>query len=445
MYRQALEIRPGSAPGVSQALLSATQQWVAFAILFDIVLAGVEGALRYGLHKVGLDSAIFFRDALLFGSFGAYLFVRIPLGAVPASVGVFALLMLVHGAIAVAQLHTGISVVYGLKLMLPILCGFLVPDAIFAPSRRVTRWMLILWIVSVAGAAYDRIVLGPTGFFPWVGTNVSLGGIDVELGRDWQSGDEIKRVGGLARSSINLATLLPLVAVMVFAGIRNIAVRVIVAALTVMVLYWTTQKGALLAYPLAMLSFALVRRQNAAVLRVCVVAMALLCVLAPTVLIQFRMPHDEGVFSFESFIARIESMWPEAWVWINDHSMVFGVGLGGIGGAQRFYAPLDFNAADNLFVYFYANFGIMTFVYMGAAVAVALVAPVRDPSRDALALASLAFLLGYGVVISLVEDHIASFWLGATLAWLVRAWQADRSTLARRLAPDDRLRPLPRT
>jgi hypothetical protein len=148
------------------------------------------------------------------------------------------------------------------------------------------------------------------------------------------------------------------------------------------------------------------------------------------------MPHDSGVFSLESFYERIEQMWPDAWHWVGRFPpYLLGVGLGGIGGAQRFYAPADFNAADNLFVYLYANFGIASLVYLAGVLLVALNARVRDFRRDGVALASLVFLLMYGLVISLVEDQIASLWLGAALGWLARLQPEVRGLAARWRAP----------
>ena len=77
------------------------------------------------------------------------------------------------------------------------------------------------------------------------------------------------------------------------------------------------------------------------------------------------MADSGGVFSFTSFDMRIVRTWPEAWEWIlHNEVFPFGVGLGGIGGAQRFYAANFFNPSDNLFIFLYANFGLMGIVYL---------------------------------------------------------------------------------
>ena len=66
-----------------------------------------------------------------------------------------------------------------------------------------------------------------------------------------------------------------------------------------------------------------------------------------------------GVFSFASFAMRISDTWPDAWRGsCNNQVFPFGVGLGGIGGAQRFFAENFFNPSDNLFIFIYANFGV---------------------------------------------------------------------------------------
>jgi hypothetical protein len=144
------------------------------------------------------------------------------------------------------------------------------------------------------------------------------------------------------------------------------------------------------------------------------------------VLVHFDMPRDAGVFSFESLFERIEEMWPDAWRWIGRFSPLTGVGLGGIGGSQRFFAAAEFNPADNLFVYLFASFGVASLAYLAAVLVVGLNARIDDFRRDGVALASLVFLLMYGLVISLVEDQVAALWLGATLGHLAQRQPAFR-------------------
>ena len=399
---------------------------LAFVLLLEIVLSVFEGPIRYALNLVGLDSIIFVRDALLVGALLAFIVSRVPAKAVPASVGVFAGLIVVHGLVSVANLGTPIAAIYGLKIFLPALCGFLAAGAIFSPGPAVVRLVAVMWIAAVAGATADKFWLD----YPWVGMNVDLGGVSVFLGRDWQS-TLLKRVGGLTRSSINLAVVLPLLSFMLLPSLKSRIARAVVCALTLTVLVWTTQKGAILGYAVAVVALALSNRKFTTPLKAAIVAATCLLVFAPTVLIHFTMPRDNGVFSFESLFERIEWMWPDAWTWIGRFPpYVMGIGLGGIGGSQRFFAPADFNPADNLFIYLFANFGVASLAYLAAIVMVALNAQIREFRRDSVVLASLVFLLMYGLVISLVEDQIAALWLGATLGWLTQRRPAADNVFA---------------
>lgn len=398
--------------------------WVAIA------LTVFEGPLRYGLNQVGADAAYFLRDLVMVVPLVVYVVRRLPVGAVPTSVSVFFALIAVHAAVAVLNLGTAVPAVYGLKLLLPVLCAWLVPQALWRVSPGLLRAVALMWLATVAFAAIDQF---REEQFRWVGAGVELGGIDVQIGRDWQSGD-VKRVAGLTRSSIHLANVLPLLSFVLLAALPSRVLRAGVCAATLAVLVWTTQKGAILGFGLAALAWAACTREALRPLKLALIASLLLMLIAPIVLLQFDMPSDQGVFSMESFIERIERMWPEAWQWIGEYPAALGVGLGGIGGAQRFYAPDRFNAADNLFVFLFANAGVMALVYLLAATAAGLRARLREPQRDGAALAALVFLFAYGIVISLLEDPTAVILLGAALGALVRT-RSDRPAATREGAP----------
>ena len=413
-------------PAAAQVALVNDTRGLAFAVILALVIATFEGPVRYGLNVLHLDALIFVRDAAIMVALALFVAARLAVNAVPVSLGVFALLALVHGLVAFVNIGSAIPAIYGLKMFLPALCGFLAAGTLTRPGRGLVGLIAVMWVAAAIGATVDKFWLD----YPWVGLNVELGGVKVYIGRDWQSG-EIERVGGLARSSINLAVLMPLLSFMLLTRLKNRVLVTLVCTVTFAVLVWTTQKGAIFGYGLAVLALLLSSRGSSAPLKGTVLLAAVFMVFAPTVLIHFDMPNDRGVFSFQSLIERIREMWPHAWAWIGKFPPFLGVGLGGIGGGQRFFAPDDFNPSDNLFIYLFGNFGVASLVYLAAAVLVAMSAEIRDPRRDGLALASMVFLLTYGLVISLIEDPIASMWMGATIGWLASLQPARRSPIAR--------------
>jgi hypothetical protein len=125
--------------------------------------------------------------------------------------------------------------------------------------------------------------------------------------------------------------------------------------------------------------------------------------------------------------------WPAAWQWIEHHQMlVFGVGLGGIGGSQRLYAPDNFNPADNMFILLYAYFGVFAIAYLLAIVYLVLRPATGSPDRSVTAIAILAFSFGYGAVLSMIEDQAAALLIGAAVGALMRESTAAVELPARR-------------
>jgi len=168
-------------------------------------------------------------------------------------------------------------------------------------------------------------------------------------------------------------------------------------------------------------------RWQAPLLRKAVVVFVVLAIALPALTIGLHMDHGSGVFSTESLFLRIAYTWPEAWRWITQHQMLlFGVGLGGIGGPQRLYAPDFFNPSDNIALLLYAYFGIFAFLYLGLVLSLVFNPVAGRMDRVIPALAVLAFILGYGAVLSVIEDQSASLFLGAAIGVLWRETRANQ-------------------
>jgi hypothetical protein len=187
----------------------------------------------------------------------------------------------------------------------------------------------------------------------------------------------------------------------------------------------TTQKGSIIAFLPIVSIMLLPQRFQPALLRWAFVFFVALAVALPALTIGLHMDHGSGVFSTESLFLRIAYTWPDAWRWITHRQMLlFGVGLGGIGGPQRLYAQDYFNPADNIMLLLYAYFGLFAAIYIGW-VATLVFKPVTGRlDRVIPALAVLAFVFGYGAVLSVIEDQSASLFLGAAVGVL---WRETRS------------------
>jgi hypothetical protein len=396
------------------------------AVVYLLIYA-FEGVIRYGLYNVGMDNAILLRDGLMIGPPVLLFVVQAFRLRVHPAFAIFAAILALHGAVAAFNLHTIFPAIYGAMLLINVLFGFIAARQLTHPGRAVVRLLALVWLVSIVGILLDKFVYT----FPWMGLETHIGGIAVDVSRGWDiTGGLDKRAAGFMRSSIAAAMLLPTLALLIAPRIRNWLIRAAVITLTVGAVFLTTQKGSLVAISAVGLILLFPSRSNYFWLCIGCVAFAILTVALPVVTDGLLITDNGGVFSLSSFGMRIMDTWPDAWQWIrNNEVFPFGVGLGGIGGAQRFYAQNFFNPSDNLFVFMYANFGVMSLFYLAWAVWQGLRVPQRMWPAGVTALALLAFNLGYGAALSMLEDPVSGMFFGASIGML---WQLRQMALGGR-------------
>jgi hypothetical protein len=390
-----------------------------------LLIYAFEGAIRYGLYNIGHDDAILLRDGLVLLPLAALLITQAFRLRVHPAFFVFAGIIGLHGLIAVLNLGTAVPAIYGTKLLVNVLFGFIAARPLAQPSRRVLWLLALVWLVSVTGVVLDKFVYT----FPWMGLETHIGGIQVDVSRGWDidSGFD-KRAAGFARSSIGAAMLLPTLALIIAPRIRSVVLRFLLLGVTVGAVVLTTQKGALVAIAAVSAILCAPAWSRYRLLCAACLAFAIVDVALPLITAGLLIPQAGGVFSLQSFAMRIVSTWPEAWQWIlHNQVFPFGVGLGGIGGAQRFYAPNFFNPSDNLFVFLYANFGVLGLVYLGWTSCIGLRLPAHLQPRATAALALLAFNLGYGAALSMLEDQVSAMFFGAAAGFLWQLHQIARA------------------
>jgi hypothetical protein len=264
--------------------------------------------------------------------------------------------------------------------------------------------------------------------FPWVGMMTIVGNQIVDISRDWTIADPLaRRVAGFARSSISIASLMPCLSIVILCRLKHPLLRVVVALVAISTVFLTTQKGALIAFlPIAAI-LCLPSNNQLPRLRTCFLLFLVLDVALPVLTAGMHPDHGSGVFSTESLYLRIAYTWPESWQWIDRHGLLcFGVGLGGMGGPQRFYAADSADPGDNFFVMMYAYFGIFSLLYFSIIAFLTLRrVSTGMKERATAAVAVVAFIFGYGVVISIIEDQMAPLFFGAALGVLWRETRAS--------------------
>lgn len=391
------------------------QSLLHFSLAIYLLFYAFEAPIRYVFSLIGMDELIWLRDVMIALPI-LLLFAQQALNKNihPAYI-FFGFAMGLHGAVMMANIGSVSAVTYGIKMFMTMLAGALAARWFFNPSKKAIAGFLVLWCITIIGIVLDKYVLQ----FPWHGMSATLGGLDVDVSKDWMVSGADKRAAGFLRSSIFAALFLPLTALILIYHIRSTFLRGLFVLLTIPGLYWTTQKASLLAFILVIGMITLCLGRTLTPLKLGVGLAIFLMIGLPLMLPGYHMPETEGVFSFASFYMRIEEVWPDALGWIDRReAFPFGVGLGGIGGPMRLYAPLEVNYADNCFIFLYANFGVMAFVYLALLIYAVFRLPRRFNIANAHAISVIAFLLLYGIAITMVEDQIASLFLGAAIAWV---------------------------
>jgi hypothetical protein len=400
--------------------------FVAAAICYLTVYA-LEAPVRYALYVSGKDNLILLRDGFILGSlsllFAAY---ALRLRIHPAFL-VFGTLMAFHGLVLIGTIGSFSAAAYGVKILINLLFGFFLAGLLIQPSNRALKFLVLIWCITILGVCLDKFVMT----FPWTGIKTIVGDLNVDVSHDWEIQDPVaRRVAGFTRSSISVAAFLPPLTIVLMSRVRHWLFRASIATVAFAAVALTTQKGSIIAFAPIAAILCLPAEHRLKLLRIACIGFMVSAVALPFLVMNLHMAHGTGVFSTQSVYLRIAYTWPQAWQWIMHHSMlIFGVGLGGIGGPQRLYAPSNFNPADNIFLLLFAYFGAFAILYLLTICYLVLRRVTGSQERVVTATAIVAFIFGYGAVLSIIEDQSGALFLGAALGVL---W---RETIPLRVAP----------
>ncbi len=397
-----------------------------FCALLYLSIYAFEGPIRYALYNVALGDAISLRDGLMIMPIVLLLVKQAFRFRVHPAFFIFAGIVLLHGMLATANLHTPLPAIYGAMLLLNVLFGFIGARQLMRPGQVVLWILTLIWLASVIGVTLDKFLYT----MPWTDLTLHVGGLTADVSRGWDVTGFEKRAAGFFGSSVCAATLVPILALLLAARTPSWPTRSFVLAVTVGVVFLTGHAGSSSAIAFVGLLMLAPSRMRYTLLCAGCLGFAALDVALPLVTAGLVVTGNGGVLRVGSFSMRIMQTWPEAWKWIaNNEIFPFGVGLGGIGGAQRFYSEDVFNQSDNLFVFLYANFGVLGAFYLAWAACQGLRLPAKIRPAAIGALAILAFNLAFGATRSLLEDPMSTLFIGASVGML---WQLRQMVIGGR-------------
>lgn len=387
---------------------------VLLALLAYLILEVFSGPLRMYLSLAGLSPLIYLPKAMLVAA-TLWVLIDEPMRAGFTHRGLLGLLVVLTACV-IGLLYCGAKqMAVGIWVLVPFWYGLVCAAVIRKHFHKVLRWVPVLWLCAATG-----ILLNYSITWPWEGFGYSVGGMEVEGSRKWWASGGIKRIAGFSRSSFDASVQVVLLGALATLATKSVIRKLIIWATSAVAIYLTTSKGIFLVY-IALTPFVL---GQAFIPRTLLQPMPALIgclgLALPLSTLAFTFTPDKSgqatlVNALYSFYDRLNHMWPEAWRLLHEHGhFMFGRGIGGIGTAQTYVEPLRFNAADNLFMYWFVIFGWLA---LPAFVLLLLASTRLEPKRlpvDQAIFALLIATLVYGLSTNIVEN--AAFAISAGLA-----------------------------
>jgi hypothetical protein len=339
------------------------QQWtlvVRCTCLIFLVTQLFGGVVRWVLDMAGAAAATYLPNVLMLG---CVIFVLMMDGLYQRTTrGLLLFVTTIMLSMLVGYINIGgvVQVVFGTWVLTPFFFGIACAPVLLTHNR-LTLWVLIIAFAVAAGGVVAHSFIA----FPWVGVSYSIGGVELEGAREWQTTGGAQRLSGFARSSFDVAGQILMAAALLALQIRRGVFRLVMWGLSLAAISLSTSKGTLLALLMTGLAAEAVIRRKPGQLQF-ILAVGIAWMFVPP-LMGWTMDWSQESRTdlnnplYGSFIDRMNDMWPRAWQLGVDYGLPpLGRGMGGIGVPVSMFEPDLANAGDNLFVYCLVLLGVLS-------------------------------------------------------------------------------------
>lgn len=388
-----------------------------YLIMLSEVLSG---PFRFYLEGMGLSLLVYMPKVMalgiLFRWIGKYESDRLVL-PVLVMFAISGIIALIYG-LSIGQIG------FGLWIYLYLLFGIPMWVTIQGNEKRFIHSCLVGWLIAVVG-----VFINSQTTFPWVGFGYTIAGVEVEGNREWSTYD-IDRLAGFGRTSINTAgqiLVLSLVALPVLYRRSKVTSVALVLASSIAIIL-TTAKSVAGAYLICLAIWLISLVPTLAMYTGFVTCLLSMALPFTTLFITYRLDISTwwGELLFQSFEERLLFTWPLSLRQIfQNGDPIFGLGLGGVGSAQKNFSNMgpslyDLSFTDSFSLFIFGTFGIL-----GVGILIALSYGLcRKISRDVtivacVAIAALGSILTGGAS-DLIEGGIPAIFIGLAISLVVQ-------------------------
>lgn len=381
-------------------------------------LAG--GVVRWILDMVGAAAATYIPNLFMVACVAWIAGLDFVNGRTSRGLVLFLTMLALSMVVGYLSTKNVVQVVFGLWVFTPILFGLACAPVLLQSNKWTLPLLTAIFIVAAGGVVAHNFVA-----YPWVGVSYSVGGVELEGAREWQTTGGAQRLSGFARSSFDVAGQILVSASLLALQLRSGAVRLVLWILATAAISMSTSKGILLALAMAALATEAIVRREPQVLRG-VLSLGILWLFVPPIL-GWTMDWSQAARTdidnplYGSFLDRMNDMWPRAWELAFELGLPpLGRGIGGIGVPVSMFEPALANAGDNIFVYCLVILGVLALPLfaLGFVALFRLCACLADDAvRPAMVMAVV--VIWYGGVSNILEHAVLAFCFGLVCRVLV--------------------------
>jgi hypothetical protein len=381
--------------------------------LFTLVF---EAPIRYILNVAGISSVIYLRDGFILLVLSAY-FIKVSItGKINKIILITFFIILFHAVIAIYYLNNVFQILFGVKILLPIILGMLVYHIIESRIKLTKVFLSIFLFLAILG-----IYVNFFKEFPWEGMTYEVAGKTIEATRAWTTFG-VKRIAGFARTSYGAAIQIIILSVFVITQLKSKLSLTFLWLLSGGAIILTTTRTMVVNY-IVMSIFLIVNKimpNFNKIYQKALIVPIMATVLLPIYSYLFYDSNARtGFFDnplLFSLKLRMIATWPDVFDFLNEKGgWVLGRGIGGLGMSQLHFESNYYFSGDNLFVYSLVYFGIFSIVYF---LFIYKMAQNIDLKNGLFYYLIILALFIFGITANVIEDGFFGFFIGLSLRYI---------------------------
>ena len=391
-----------------------------FLIRLYIIIIVFEGVIRYILNLFKIPEALYIKDFILI------LLIMYGIKQTKFNKKHLILFLIISISFIISIVYVGNFaqiMFFVLKVLTPFLAGILQYNNILADMKNKKLFYIFCFIMTILGVYLNYFVN-----FPWEGLEYEIGNKTITATRQWSTLGQ-KRIAGFSRSSINAATQIIILAMLIQVDKKNNRFfKLLCCTLTIGAIALTTTKGIIITSIIFYINdFLNIEKIKKIIIKILIIIMIILPIFSTVCepifdFLKENLEYEVYIKYFDSFKARLMGVWPASFELLAKHgNKILGRGLGGIGASQYNFEINLCLPADNMFVYLYVTFGVFSIlIYYCIIDFISKISLKNKSDYTNIIYNILLIICSYGIVGNILEESLLCILFGACIGFILK-------------------------